>query len=258
MTAQVISSRDNKFIKKCIKLQTKARERKESRLFCIEGVRLCLDACLSGIRFKELAVSDSAMEKYSDSIKTLEENTEKLYYLSDSLFKYISDTQSPQGVMAIAEIPDNSLDVKNSGKYIALENLQDPSNLGAISRSAEAFGISGIILTESGCDPYSPKALRASMGALFRIPIIITENIISYAKENSLKTYACVVKGNAREINSVSFEGGSVAIIGNEGNGLEEETINTSDERITIPMSGRAESLNAAVAASVVIWEMQR
>ena len=258
MEAQVITSRDNQFVKKCIKLFSSAKERRESGLFCLEGVRLCEDAVRSGIRFNALVVSFFAREKYADSINFLEDFTEKLYHVSDGVFKSIADTATPQGIIGIAEIPDNNNKINTNGKYIALENIQDPSNLGAVSRSAEAFGISGLILSRDCCDPYSPKALRASMGALVRIPVIIAEDIIPFLKASSIKSFACVVNKDAEKINGVSFPEGSAAIIGNEGNGLRETTVSGADNRITIPMSGRAESLNAAVAASIVIWEMQR
>ncbi len=258
MAAQVITSKDNKFIKKCIKLNNSSRERKKEGLFVLEGLRLCLDAMASGVAIKELAISDSAREKYADSINTLEEYAEKLYYVSNGVFKAMSDTLSPQGVIGVAEFPEIKKSIDPSGKYIALENIQDPSNLGAVSRSAEAFGISGLIVSGDSVDPFSPKALRASMGALLRIPVIIVNDVIEFLKENSLRSVACVVDADAKKITDTDFSGGVAAIIGNEGNGLKAQTIQSADECITIQMSGRAESLNAAVAASIVIWEMQR
>jgi TrmH family RNA methyltransferase len=136
-----------------------------------------------------------------------------------------------------------------------LENLQDPSNLGAISRTAEAFGLDGIFL-KGGCDPYSPKSLRASMGALLRIPVYQTHDLFKEFDKAGLVSYAAVIDKDAQKLGTVSFAPGSVVIIGNEANGIAKETIARCDNRITIPMDGKAESLNAAIAASIIMWEM--
>jgi TrmH family RNA methyltransferase len=175
------------------------------------------------------------------------------------LFKKISDTTSPQGIIALSEIHDNNTDnINPKGRYVALENVADPSNLGAISRTCEALGVSGIILTSGGCDPYSPKSIRASMGTLLRMPIIILDDFSKDLCNKGLISYSCVVDSDALPISDVDFKDGSIVIIGNEANGITDETKAKSDYRITIPMSGRAESLNASVAAAISIWEMMK
>ncbi len=253
-----ITSRDNRTVKDTVRLISSAKARREEGLFVAEGLRLCEDAMLSGLRFLHLFVSDSALKRQSDAVVSLEKNADKVYYVSDSLYASMSDTLTPQGVMAVIAKPELEIRLDKNGKYIALECVQDPANLGAVSRSAEAFGLSGLVLSADCCDAFSPKALRASMGALFRIPVIITNDIIGLFNEADISTFACVVDSSAKPISSVEFPSGSAAIIGNEGNGLRAETIEAASERITIPMSGRAESLNAAVAAAITIWEMQR
>ena len=128
---------------------------------------------------------------------------------SISLFKKISDTKTPQGIIAVAKMPvTGSCGIDKNGKYIALENVSDPSNLGAISRTAEALGVNGIILSSDGCDPYSPKALRASMGTLLRVPVFVTESFAETLKSTGLKRYACVVDKTAESIKEQSFENG--------------------------------------------------
>lgn len=259
MDFKVISSKDNSLIKLVSALQTSAKARKENELFVLEGLRICDDAFQNGIRFDKLIFSDTAFEKNSKEIEKFQNNAQECYKITDALFKKISDTASPQGILAICSVISlNKAEIDKKGKYIALENLSDPSNLGAISRTAEALGINGIIISADSCDPFNPKVLRASMGTLLRMPLFIAEDIIEFAKSNELTTYACVVDSNVQKITDISFSGGSVALIGNEANGLRDKTIQNSDFKITIPMIGKAESLNAAVAASIAMWELMR
>ena len=144
------------------------------------------------------------------------------------------------------------------GRFIGLENLQDPSNLGAIARSCEALGADGILISKGSCDPYSPKSLRASMGTLLRMPVFTLADFSKEIAGLGLKTYACVVDTDAQNFGDIKFSDGSVLIIGNEANGITDETKSVSDMKITIPMKGNAESLNAAVAASIAMWEMMK
>ena len=200
-----IKSRENSLIKLVCSLQTSSKSRKENGLFVIEGLRILKDALDNSIRFDKLIISESAMKKYSHIILQFSNNSDECYILPDSLFKKISDTESPQGIIAIALMPDTKSSINKNGRYIALENIQDPSNLGAIARTCEALGVTGIILSSNGCDPYSPKSLRASMGTLLRIPVIIFDNFIDDIKSSGLKTYACVVDSDAKHINTINF-----------------------------------------------------
>lgn len=252
-----ITSKDNPLIKLAVKLQNSGRSRREHGLFVLEGLRLCRDAAENGFTFDSLLVSESAFQKYSDCIEELSLKAEKCFVLSDSVFLKITDTKNPQGIMCLCAFSDNKFVFSKNGKYIALENLSDPSNLGAVSRTAEALGIDGIILSNNGCDPYSPKALRASMGALLRIPVLVADDFVETLKNSGLPLYACVVDSDAASVTEVSFSGGAVALIGNEANGLTDDAKAVA-KSVTIKMIGRAESLNAAVAASIVMWEMCR
>lgn len=253
----VITSKDNPVIKSVSSLQNSAKTRRETGLFVLEGLRICYDALENAVPFKQLIVSKTAFKKQEDKIEVLAENSEKCYLVEDYLFTKMSDTENPQGIIAVGKLPQNNANLDINGKYIALENIQDPSNLGAISRTAEALGVSGIILS-GGCDPFSPKALRASMGTLLRLPLIKTENLSDLLKNSNMKSYACVVDGYKKQINEVTFDNGSIVIIGNEANGITEETRSFADCLVTIPMKGKAESLNAAVAASIAMWEMMK
>lgn len=253
-----ITSKDNSLIKLVCDLQRSSKVREENSLFVLEGLRICKDACDNGIKFDKLIVSRTAFEKYSNEISEFSKISNENILIPDSLLKKISETMSPQGIIAVANKPQNSeIDFKK-GRFIGLENLQDPSNLGAISRTAEALGVSGIIMSKNCCDPYSPKSLRASMGTLLRLPVVITENFAEDIMGLGLVSYACVVDSNALLISDVKFSDGCVVLIGNEANGLTKETINNSDFAVTIPMKGTAESLNASVAASIAAWEMMK
>lgn len=255
----IITSRENPLIKLVAALQVSSEKRKRNGLFVLEGLRICKDACDNGIKFDKLIVSDAAAEKYAADTEKFSLISDECYKIPDSLFKKISDTKTPQGIIAVAKMTvTGSCGIDKNGKYIALENVADPSNLGAISRTAEALGVNGIILSSDGCDPYSPKALRASMGTLLRVPVFVTESFAETLKSTGLKRYACVVDKTAESIKEQSFENGSVVMIGNEANGLTDSAKQSADVLVTIPMTGRAESLNAAAAAAIAMWEMMK
>ncbi len=258
MKFEKITSRDNGNIKFVSALIGSSKKRRENGLFVLEGLRLVADAAASGYTFQMLFLSETAFAKNEDEALSLSAISDKTFLLPDSLFAKVSDTVNPQGFLAVLKISKTLLSLKADGKFIALENLSDPSNLGAISRTAEAFGFDGIVLSADSVDPYAPKSLRASMGALFRIPLMITDDIIGTAKEFGITTYSAVISDKAEVINKTSFKKGSMIIIGNEANGIKKETADKSDRLITIPMSGKAESLNAATAASIIMWEMCR
>ncbi len=253
-----ITSKENSLIKLTSELQNSSKKRQETGLFVLEGLRICKDAYDNGIRFDKLIISKTAKEKYQSDISVLSSVSAECYLLPDSLFKKISQTDSPQGIIVLAEKPENKKLDFSCGRFVGLENLQDPSNLGAIARSCEALGADGILLSKNCCDPFSPKSLRASMGTLLRIPVIILDDFANDIKKAGLKSFACVVDSNALSINKANFCDGSIVLIGNEANGLTEDTVNASDFKITIPMNGTAESLNASVAAAIAIWEMMK
>ena len=253
-----IISKDNPIIKLISSLQSSARHRKQNGVFVLEGLRICSDAYENNIKFDKLVVTKTALEKYTEQIENFKSISDNCYILTDNLFKKISDTNTPQGVIAVAKFPKIEEKLSPDGRYIALERISDPSNLGAIARSAEALGISGIIVSLDGCDPYSPKSLRSSMGTLLRMPVYITNDIMHFIKENSLRSFACVVDKNADSIAKSEFKNGDVLIIGNEANGLTEKVQTSADFLVTIPMNGKAESLNAAAAASISMWEMMK
>lgn len=256
----IISSKDNQLVKKIIKLNKSSKQRKEQNLFVAEGLRLCEDAMLSGVEIDTLIVTENAVAKYSEITEKLIKYAKSTFMVTNSIFSLFSDTKSPQGVLCLIKTLDKVTlfdTIKCNGKFLALDNVQDPTNLGTILRTAEAIGIDGIIMSQDCCDIYSPKVVRGSMGAVFRMPYMIVDNIADFIKENSnIVSYASVVDSDAEKVNEIVFEDTCIVVVGNEGNGLKKETISSCNNKITIPMSGRAESLNAAVAASILMWEM--
>lgn len=254
-----ISSKDNPIIKQINLLKSSADKRKKEGLFVIEGLRLCMDAYENRVNIKRLLVTKSALEKHKKDIDLFSKVSSICNVIPDDLMCKISDTKSPQGILMIVNIPQNNTKIQIGEKrYIALENIQDPSNLGAITRTAEALGFDGIILSRNGCDPYNPKALRASMGTLIRMKLYFTDDIPEFCEQAGLNLVACVVDKNAPDIKEYNFGKNDVVLIGNEANGLCEKTINACKSKVTIKMAGSAESLNAAAAAAIAMWESLR
>lgn len=263
---EFIQSVNNPRVKRAVKLLNSSRERRKEQRFVLEGLRLCMDVVRSGLTAEELYVTEELMAREPEKINELAAVTESVFLMSRPVAEKLTDTRNPQGICCILRTLDKQRDrnkiekMDESGKYILLENVQDPANLGAVSRTAEALGLTGIIVS-GGCDIYSPKALRASMGALLRLSVLETGDItgtIENAKKNGMKTYASVPDSRAVSVTDTDFSGGAIVVVGNEANGVTEETLSSCQGTVTIPMAGRAESLNAGAAASILMWEMVR
>ncbi|MCM1284639.1 MAG: RNA methyltransferase [Acetobacter sp.] len=256
-----ITGKNNDLIKGVKKLLSSSKERKSQALFVLEGARLVFDVLNSFCEVKAFLVTSQAYEKYKNNSDSLIERSEKSYIITDEISVKLSDTQNSQGIFAVCKMPDIDENLlRADGKYIALDNVQDPGNLGTIVRTAEALGLDGIIVG-GGCDIYNPKALRASMGSMLRMNIYNTGNLSAYLeniKKLGLQIYGTVPDSSADKITEIDFSKGSVCVIGNEANGISDDVRNICTNLITIQMRGRAESLNASVAASITIWEMLR
>lgn len=261
-TMQLLSSKDNINVKNTVKLKNSAKYRRKSGRFIAEGVRICTDAVSSNAEIEIFFSTDKAMEKYPEDFALINKSAIKTYIVSDDIFVLMSDTETPQGFLCVIKALDKTNEfgtIKGNRKFVALDNIQDPSNLGTILRTAEALGIDGVIMSSDCCDFFSPKVVRGSMGAVFRLPFIICNSVCDFLSEhNELNSYAAVVTSNAQKITETNFLLPCVAVIGNEGNGLKAETIEMCNKKITIPMDGKAESLNASTAASIIMWEMVR
>ena len=255
-----ITSKENKLIKYIAKLQSSAKFRRVEERFIAEGLRVCVEAFLSGASVEALLVTENALIKYKNELSGLVSSAKEVYLTSEKIMLAICDTKTPQGVICVIKTLDNNIDLDTiNNKYLLLECVQDPSNLGTILRTADALGINGVIMTKDCCDIYSPKVCRGAMGALFRVPFTIIDdasNFISIFNKKGV-SYAAVVR-NADSVVGTEFSEASLIAIGNEGNGLKESTINACTHKITIKMSNNAESLNASIAAGILMWEMMK
>lgn len=256
-----ITSRSNEKIKYAVRLGESTSLRKETGEFFLEGARLCSDAVQTGIEIKQAFFTAKALWKYEDYVGSIIAAAGVSCEISAEVSQKLSGTENSQGVFCIcASGNKGNAEINPEGKYIALENIQDPSNLGAICRSVEAIGLDGLIVS-GGCDIYNPKALRAAMGSLLRLNVITVENLeelILCANGKGMLTLASVPRETAEDIRTVSMQGGVICCVGNEGNGLSEKVIEKCQKQVVIPMNGRAESFNASAAAAILAWELKR
>ncbi len=258
---EIISSKENKRIKYLKKLSSSAAFRREEGVFIAEGLRLCSDAIKSGADVISAYFSQSFIEKNPDFAAEVQSSAGESCVLRDSVFNAVSDTKTPQGVLFVIKRLDKSFDfdkMKDNGKVLALENIQDPVNLGAILRTAEAFGIDTVILSRGCCDVYAPKVVRGSMGAVFRQPMHITDDLAALiARFNRFgSSFAAVLDRDSVQLTECAFKGAVLSAVGNEGNGLTPATVAACTHKLYIPMRGGAESLNVSAAAGIILWEM--
>lgn len=251
-----ITSAGNELCRQVKKLLSQRAYRQESGLFVLEGRRLLEDALLSGIRPQAILLADSLTDE-ADRLKAL---CETVYLLPDTLLGALGDTKTPQGLLAVCRTP--AADTSYEGeRMLLLVSLQDPGNVGTIIRTAESLGASRVILTADCPEIYSPKVLRATMGGVFRLPITTApdaKTALAALSKSSVRTLAAALTPDARPIGEIDRRGRVCVLIGNEGSGLSKEIISLCDEPIMIPMKGRAQSLNAAMAAGILLWELCR
>lgn len=236
-----------------------------------EGARLCADAARSGTGIAACFFTERAQKRYGAYLEPVLRAAEKAYCIEEHIAPLLSDTKNPQGIFCVCRMPkrdENGLPADMAAPHgamrrvLVLENVQDPSNMGNVLRTAEALGVQHLALVGTCCDIYGPKVLRGSMGAVFRLGVeqyATAADCLKVLKGRAITSLAAVPDSAAVPITAVPFERGSWAVwIGNEGSGLTEEAIRGCAERITIPMRGRAESFNASTAAAIVLWEMMR
>lgn len=298
----IITSASNPRIRRLVELQKKAKLRRETGLFVIEGVRLCADTPAKYI--KEVYVTENRMHSASEKEnRILKEHPVTI--VSEEVMAKAAQTTTPQGILCVAKMPvysrekmlrsaaadpahgsaadpaavpahDSAVDPAavpaldsgtdpaaghgNPPLLLVLEDIQDPGNLGTIFRTAEAAGATGIVMSRGTVDIFHPKVVRATMSAVFRMPFYISNDLcaeISAFRERGIRSYAAHL-GGKRAYDELPLSKGCAFLIGNEGNGLSEELTAQADEKIIIPMAGGAESLNAAMAAGILLFEAAR
>ena len=248
-----ITSVKNEYIKQLSRLNS-ASGRRESGLFLVEGLKLCQEILRSDFRVDCLLITERAAESFD-----LASFGGKVIFITEPVAKKLSSMDTPPGIFAV--VKQKEMQVSGNPRFIlALDHISDPSNLGAILRSAEAFGVDAIYLSEGCVDLYSPKVLRAAMGSAFRASVQKGDlpYYLKQQKDNGYKILGAGLDRNFKLLNDVSFAEPTILIIGNEANGLTEEVMQRCDNGVFIPMLGQNESLNAAVAASIILWEQSK
>ena len=257
----MITSESNAQIKEVIKLLKQNKARKKSNSFVVEGFKMVSEAA-SYDKLKKVYVSDYILERGDERLNDIIKGC-PYEEVSDNIFKQMSDTVTPQGIIGIADIPKYSIEsILDDDKktWLLLDNLRDPGNLGTIMRTAEGAGMSGVILSKESVDLFNSKVVRSTMGAIFRMPYIYVDSLVDTArqiKQAGYRIYGTAMEGSV-VYDEPDYTKGAGFVIGNEANGVSDEVFAEMTDKIRIPMGGRLESLNAAVAAAIVMYEAAR
>lgn len=270
----MITSTANQQVKQLVQLNKKAKLRNERDVFVVEGSKMFGEA--PGERIEKAYMSESYFEKNYGGKTRAAEKAESVLgetarelaginyeIVQDSVFKTMCDTQTPQGVLCLVKQYHYTLEEllkKENPLFLVLENLQDPGNLGTIMRTAEGAGVTAVILSKGSVDIYNPKTIRSTMGSIYRVPFLYLEDLkeaLQTLKHHGVNSYAAHLSGK-QTYDRENYKGGTAFLIGNEGNGLTQELAQAADIYIRIPMEGQLESLNAGVAASILMYEAYR
>ena len=278
---EIISSKDNKKIKYIRSLLEKGSIRKKDKAFVVEGIKLTDEAlecgkvveivCAKSLYDEIISGDLSGNRLLAENDKNITNYVKKgssLLVVSDTVFKSMSETKTPQGILAVAEMPDYGLldkgfleqaYTKNGKiKLLVLEDTADPGNLGTIMRTAEAAGVTGVIMGKGTVDIFNPKVVRSTMGSIFRLPFAYVEDLketIRELKKQGISFYATHLKGE-KSYKDIKYSDRSAILVGNEARGLSDEVADLADTYVLIPMQGKVESLNAAVAAALMMYEV--
>lgn len=266
----MITSAANARIKQLVQWQSKAKERKKDKVYLVEGFKMYEEAPEQEIL--EVYISEDAAKRVLEhgdmpeaKADILRDKLVRTGYeiVSADIFRKISDTQTPQGILTVLRQPEYRLEellARTNPLFVVLENLQDPGNLGTIVRTGEGAGITGVIMSEKTVDIFNPKVIRATMGSIYRVPFVYVKDMadtLEKLHEHGVHTYAAHLKGEAY-YSEFSFDKPTAFLIGNEGNGLQKETADLAEQYLKIPMEGQVESLNAAVATALLMYEAHR
>ena len=246
----IITSKDNEIIKNIKKLKEK-KYRLDS--YIVEGIKMVKEAISENQEIALIAIrEDFKIDFDTKNIKTV--------IISNKIFNDISDVKTPQGILAVIKKNQHNQIETNQDYILALDSLQDPGNMGTIIRTADSANINQIIINKTTVDPYSPKVIRSTMGAIYRTNIIEVEDLKATLKEMKLKGFQIITTDlkATRSIYDINYNNKTVVVIGNEANGVSQEILQTADKKVIIPMLGKTESLNASIAASIMIYEYVR
>ena len=257
---QVISSKDNEFVKHVKKLKEE-KYRDINQEFIIEGIKLVKEAIEEKANIKNIIICDNCEDSGIIPKDLMYEIAKyNCIYVTENILKTMSDVNAPQGILAIISMNNKNDEIDYSQDIIvALDDIQDPGNLGTILRTVDSVGLNQILVSKGTADCYNPKVVRSTMGAIFRIKIIECENLEQTLKETQKNNFKIVVSSlqTKNSLYDINFDK-KVIIIGNEANGVEPQIQKIADEKIKIPMLGKTESLNASVATGVILYEYVR
>lgn len=264
MEENIITSITNERIKEIKKLYDK-KYRRLNQKYIIEGIKIVEEAYIQNQIFDTIVICKELYDNISIDKqivqKCLEENEDKIIYVDKKVFNDICDTQTPQGIIGVLNIQINEKVLLDNENILFLDNIQDAGNLGTIIRSARAFGFNQIIINKGSIDIYNQKVVRASMGNIFLLHILQLEDegleMLELLKEKGYTVYATTLD-NAQSIYDVEYASKKVIVIGNEANGVKNDILKFADKNIYIPMLNNTESLNAGVAASIIMCDVQR
>lgn len=260
----IISSRQNNLVKYVRSLRDK-RTREQEGHFVIEGLNFVSEALTSGIIPEKLIISERVDSnlRLADIIKRVD-RPDSISRVSDSVMEYMSETETPQGIMAllkIVEVPLMSLPIRDKSLYIVMDGIQDPGNVGTVIRTADAFGVSGVILTQGCADLYNAKTLRSTMGSVFHLPVlrdVTADELVDFLKSRSVYTAVTCLEEEALSIEDSELMFPLALVLGSETRGVSSELRQAADYLIKVPMAGAAESLNVSVAAGIMVYETSK
>lgn len=257
---QIITSKDNEIIKNIRKLKEK-KYRDANNEYLIEGIKLIKEAVEEKAKIKLIVVCEESIEDGDIDQKLLYEIAKyDCIYVNKKVFSILTDVQNPQGILAVIEKKNNEEDINYKEDIIVvLDGIQDPGNLGTILRTIDSVGLSQVIVSKETADSYNPKVVRSTMGAIFRVNVIESEDLLQTLK--NLKKHKYKIMSTSLETNNSVYDveyNKKVIVIGNEANGVSKNVLEYADEKIKIPMLGKTESLNASVATSIILYEYVR
>lgn len=257
---QVITSRDNEQIKKIRKLKDK-KYRDEMGLYVVEGIKTVNEAIAENADIQTIVICDDSNEQEELKQKMLYTVSKfDILYVNESVFEAISHVMHPQGILAVIKKKEKAEEIKlDEDVIVILDDIQDPGNLGTIIRTVDSCGLSQIIISKDTADPYSPKVVRSTMSGIFRVNIVESQELTETIKEiknNGYKIIATTLNTN-KTIYDIPYKKTAI-VIGNEANGISKNVLELADEKVKIPMLGKTESLNAAVATGIVLYEAFR
>lgn len=257
---QLITSKDNEIIKDIRKLKEK-KYRDLAGKYIIEGVKIIKEALNENANIDMVIICDDCIKNGNIEAKLMYEIAKyNCIYVTEKIFNSITDTTNPQGILAVINMNNKEQKIDyEQDLIVALDGIQDPGNLGTILRTVDSVGLTQIIVSKNTTDVYSPKVVRSTMGAIFRVKVKQEENLIQTLKEAKKHKYK--ILSTSLETNNSLYDiklNKNVIVIGNEANGVSKEILEMADNKVKIPMLGKTESLNASVATGIILYEYVR